>query len=141
MQHEITIPAKKENMPVVTDFLTSHLENAGVAVKQIYAINTAADEIFSNIAKYAYPHDTGDVMIRLETDTDGVQVTFTDEGEPFDPLEMPEPDITLSAQDREIGGLGILMVKKLMDETVYSYENGKNILTVLKKTITENKRE
>ena len=129
MQHEITIPAKIENMTVVTDFLSSHMESAGVPVKQIYVINTAADEIFSNIAKYAYPQDTGDVTIRLETDTKGVQVTFTDEGVPFDPLEMPEPDTTLSVQEREIGGLGILLVKRLMDETQYKYENGKNVMS------------
>lgn len=138
MKTEKTFPAKIENMPAMTDFLTSHLEKAGIPLKQIYTVNIAADEIFSNIVKYAYPADgAGKVVVLLETDTEGVRVTFTDTGVPFDPLEMQEPDTTKSAEEREIGGLGILMVKKLMDEVKYRYDNGKNIVSVFKKSVRD----
>ena len=134
LNNELTIQAKAENMSVVTDFITIQLKKAGITGKIINSLNIAADEIFSNICKYAYPSVPGDVNISVKTGTDGVRVTFTDTGIPFDPLEMPDPDITQSAEERDFGGLGILMVKKLMDETMYSYEDGRNVLTVFKNT-------
>ena len=97
-------------------------------------IDVAIEEIFVNIAHYAYPEGEGDAVISVGADTaaGGVQIVFEDEGIPYDPLKNEDPDITLSAEDRPIGGLGIFMVKKSMDEVSYEYKDGKNRLTIKK---------
>ncbi len=96
--------------------------------------NIAIDEIFGNIAHYAYTPETGMATVRVEIDDDplSVIVTFIDGGVPYNPLEEAEPDIPLSAEERSLGGLGIFMVKKSMDEMTYRHENGKNILSIRK---------
>lgn len=136
MENKIKIRAVAENMSVVTDYLTECLEKKGIPEKHIYALNIAADEIFSNIAKYGFPHEAGDVDILVDVGEEGVRMTFSDTGIPFDPLEIPDPDTTLSAAERDPGGLGIFMVKKLMDKTEYRYENGRNVMSVFKNTVT-----
>ena len=98
-------------------------------------ISVAIDEVLNNIASYAYGGDTGQVTVRLEIaeeDRKSVHISFIDTGIPYNPLEREDPDITLSAEKREIGGLGIYMVKKSMDSVEYQYENGHNILTIKK---------
>ena len=94
----------------------------------------AVEEIFVNISSYAYHPEVGQAEVGVDIDGDPPTVTirFLDQGRPFNPLEKPDADITLSAQDREIGGLGILLVKKIMDQVDYVYENGRNILTIKK---------
>lgn len=96
----------------------------------------AVEEIFVNIAHYAYEKDEGTATIRVEVEGEPVQiaVTFSDGGIPYDPLSRDAPDITLSAEERGIGGLGIYLVKKSMDDVIYEYRDGKNVLTI-KKTI------
>ena len=136
MENKIKIRAVAENMSVVTDYLTECLEKKGIPEKHIYALNIAADEIFSNIAKYGFTHEAGEVDILVETGESGVRLTFTDSGRPFNPLEADDPDITKKAEEREPGGLGIFMVKKLMDKTEYRYENGRNVMSVFKNTVT-----
>ena len=97
-------------------------------------VEMAVEEIFVNIANYAYPDRTGQARIRTELlqDPRRIQITFTDSGIPFDPLKKPDPDISLSLDEKPIGGLGIFMVKKEMDDVQYRYEDGKNILTFMK---------
>ena len=99
------------------------------------AILVAIEEVFVNVAHYAYPNGEGDMSLHIGFDDQSRDITFrmTDKGIPFDPLEKPEPDITLSAEEREIGGLGIFIAKKTMDSLTYAYENGENILTMIKK--------
>jgi anti-sigma regulatory factor (Ser/Thr protein kinase) len=94
----------------------------------------AAEEIFVNICKYAYHPDKGRAVVRVEVVDDPVQVkiTFVDHGKPYDPLLKDDPDVTLSAEEREIGGLGIFMVKQSMDAVEYEYKDGSNILTLVK---------
>ena len=97
-------------------------------------IDVAIEEVFVNIVRYAYPEGEGEAAIEVET-TDSpraVKITFEDEGVPFNPLEHEDPDIMLSADDRPAGGLGILMVKKSMDDVSYEYKDGKNRLTITK---------
>ena len=91
--------------------------------------------MFVNVAHYAYPESVGDMTLHIGFDEESRTVTFrmTDTGVPFDPLAKPDPDITLSAEEREIGGLGILIAKKTMDTLTYAYENGENMLTMTKK--------
>ncbi|MBQ6803890.1 MAG: ATP-binding protein [Clostridia bacterium] len=131
---ELTLAATVENIGVVTDFVGERLEKMNCPMKIQTQINIAIDEIFGNIAHYAYTPETGKATVRVEIDDDplSVIVTFIDGGVPYNPLEEAEPDITLSAEERSLGGLGIFMVKKSMDEMTYRHENGKNILSIRK---------
>ena len=132
---ELTIAATVENIGAVTDFVDAQLEALDCPMKAQMQINIAIDELFGNIAHYAYNPDVGEATVRVEVQEDplNVIITFIDGGVPYDPLTTDDPDITLSADERQIGGLGIFMVKKSMDDIAYRYENGKNILTIRKK--------
>ena len=104
-------------------------------MKAQMAICVAIEEVFVNVAHYAYGEGEGDMTLGIGFNEENRAITFrmTDKGIPFDPLQKPDPDITLSAEDRDIGGLGIFITKKTMDSVVYAYENGENILTMTKK--------
>lgn len=131
---ELTITATVENIEVVTDFVNEQLEALDCPMKAQMQIDVAIDELFGNIAQYAYNPDVGDATVRVEVVEDplAVVITFIDKGVPYDPLAKADPDTTLSAEEREIGGLGIFMVKKTMDEITYTYKDGSNILTIKK---------
>ena len=131
---EITVDALVENLEAVTDFVNEQLESYDCPMKAQMQIDIAIDELFGNIAHYAYNPDIGKATVRVEVLEEplSVIITFIDEGVPFDPLSGKEPDTHLSAEERDIGGLGIFMVKKSMDEIAYRYENGKNILSIRK---------
>ena len=131
---ELTIAATVENIPAVTEFVDAQLEALDCPVKAQMQIDVAIDELFGNIAHYAYNPDVGEATVRVEVVGDplSVVITFIDGGVPYDPLKAADPDTTLSAEEREIGGLGIFMVKKSMDDVSYRYENGRNILTIRK---------
>lgn len=132
--HELTLLATVENLPQVMAFLEQHLEEADCPLKVQMQITVAAEEIFVNIASYAYAPEQGEATVRLEItgEPSAVSVTFIDRGVPFDPLARPDPDISLSADDRGIGGLGIYMTKKTMDDVRYEYLDGQNVLTLVK---------
>ena len=131
---ELTIPAEVEKLPEVLAFLEQHLEEAGCSMKAQMQLAIAAEEIFVNIAHYAYAPETGMATVRLEVSGEPktAAVTFIDQGVPFDPLAKPDPDVTLAAEDRQIGGLGIYMTKKTMDDVRYAYQDGQNVLTLKK---------
>ena len=131
---ELTTKAAVENIEVVTDFINEQLESMDCPMKVQMQIDVAVDEIFGNICHYAYPLGEGEatVCVEVQEEPKAVVMTFMDSGVPYNPLEKEEPDTTLSAEEREIGGLGIFIVKKTMDEISYRYENEKNILTVKK---------
>ena len=130
---EITIEAKTENLETVLDFVNEELEAAEIPMKIVMQIAISVEELFVNVAHYAYKPDIGNVTIRIDTDNETeVLVELEDSGIPFNPLEKEDADITKSAEEREIGGLGIFMVKKSMDKIEYRYENKKNILTIHK---------
>ena len=131
---QMTLPARRKNIPLIIDFVNRELESLGCSRKTEAQIDIAIDELYSNIANYGYEEDDGQVTVTLDTDTvpRTVTISFTDEGKPFNPLERADPDVTLSAKDRKIGGLGIYMVKKSMDDVSYEYKAGKNILTIRK---------
>ena len=132
---ELKIAATVENIEVVTDFVNEQLEALDCPMKAQMQIDIAIDELFGNIAHYAYAPGVGDATVRVETSEAplAVIVTFMDKGTPYDPLAKDDPDTTLSAEDRKIGGLGIYMVKKSMDEISYEYKDGHNILKIKKK--------
>ena len=131
---ELTIAATVESIETVTDFVNEQLEAYDCPMKILMQINIAIDELFSNIAHYAYNPETGDATVRVEVIEDpmAVIITFIDNGVPYDPLKQKDPDTTLSADERQIGGLGIYMVKKTMDDITYEYKDGKNILSIKK---------
>ena len=130
-----TFPAKIEALSDVLGFVDLTLEEYGCPMKIQTAVCVAIEEIFVNIAHYAYGDGEGDVTLGIGFDEESRDITFrmTDKGAPFDPLKKPDPDITLPAEDREIGGLGIFITKKTMDTVSYAYENGENVLTMIKK--------
>jgi anti-sigma regulatory factor (Ser/Thr protein kinase) len=129
---EMTVAARLENIEVVTAFIDAFLEDADCPVKTQMQIDVAVDEVMSNIAHYAYPDGEGTVTVSIEEKENTVQIFFRDSGIPYDPLTAKAPDLSLSAEDRPIGGLGIHMVKKMMDAVSYRYENGQNMLTLQK---------
>lgn len=131
---ELTINATVENIPEVTAFVDEQLEALDCPMKAQMQIDIAIDELFSNIAHYAYNPDVGPATVRVEVTENplAVLITFIDNGMPYDPLSTEDPDITLSAEERSIGGLGIYMVKKSMDEITYEYKDGQNILKIKK---------
>ena len=131
---ELTLPATIENIESVIDFVNGQLEEIKCPLKAQMQIDIAIDELFGNIAHYAYNPETGPATVRVEVTEDpiAVVITFIDRGVPYDPLKKEDPDITLSAEERAIGGLGIFMVKKTMDEISYEYKDGKNILRIKK---------
>ncbi|MBQ1366464.1 MAG: ATP-binding protein [Lachnospiraceae bacterium] len=134
MANEINVKASLENLQEVIAFVDGFVEELGASMKAQMQIDVAVEEIFVNIASYAYAPDTGDAVISVETDTEKKQVliTFKDSGVPYNPLEKEDPDVTLSADERGIGGLGIFMVKKSMDDMRYERKDGCNVLTIVK---------
>ena len=133
--NELTVEATVENLTQVMGFLEQHLEEADCPLKAQMQITVAAEEIYVNIAHYAYAPGTGEATVRLEITDDpaAATITFIDRGIPFDPLAKPDPDVSLSAEERGIGGLGIYMVKKSMDDVRYEYRDGQNVLTLIKR--------
>ena len=131
---ELTVDAAIENIEKVTDFVNEELEALGCPMKAQIQIDVAIDELFGNISRYAYNPDTGKATVRFEVEKNplAVIITFIDKGKHFNPLENADPDITLSAEEREIGGLGIFLVKKTMDMIDYKYSDGQNILMIKK---------
>lgn len=130
----LTVKADIANLGKVLAFIDSELEKTDCGIKTGMQINIAVEELFVNVAHYAYTPGTGDVTIGIEIydDPGMVEITFTDTGIPYDPLSKDDPDVTLSAEDRRIGGLGIYMVKKSMDLMKYERANGHNIVTISK---------
>ncbi|MBQ6403561.1 MAG: SpoIIE family protein phosphatase [Oscillospiraceae bacterium] len=127
-----TIDAKVDNLQQVLEFIDAELEQVDCPMKAQMQIDIAVEEIFVNIAKYAYAPGEGRAVIGILAEPGRAEITFADSGMPYDPLEREDPDVTLSAEEREIGGLGIFMVKQTMDEMRYKYEEGQNLLTLVK---------
>ena len=131
---ELNIEATLENVGTVTAFVDEQLEALDCPFKAQMQIDVAIDELFSNIARYAYHPETGPATVCVEVEENplAVAITFIDHGVPYDPLAKEDPDTSLSAEERQIGGLGIFLVKKTMDDISYEYRDGKNILRIKK---------
>ena len=133
-RNELDIEADTENLDAVLAFVDERLEAADCPMRAKMQIDLAVEEIFVNIANYAYRPNKGRAVIRAEVWENPLEVTLTflDSGAPYDPLAKEDPDITLDVKDRQIGGLGIFLVKQTMDDVRYEYKNGRNILTLTK---------
>ena len=131
---ELELEAKTENLEEVQTFIDERLERVGFPLKAQMEIDVAVEEIFVNIASYAYAPEEGraKVIVEVSADPGSVSITFVDQGMPYNPLEKEDPDISAPASEREIGGLGIFMTRKLMDDVLYEYKDGQNILTLKK---------
>ena len=127
--------ATLETIPVATEWAEEALRKCGATEKTVMKMNVALDEIFSNIIKYGYSGQPGPVTIRVaeKPAEHAVELTFIDEGTPYDPLQAKEPDTTLGVDERTPGGLGLFLVKKMMDDVSYAFTDGKNVLTLMKK--------
>ena len=131
----LTIAATTENLEQVIAFVDQVLEEHDCPMNIQFQIDVAVEEIYVNIAHYAYRPDVGPATICCQVEEDPLQIIIhlLVSGRPYDPLAREDPDVTLSAEEREVGGLGIFMVKNSMDDVSYRYENGKNIRTSRKK--------
>ncbi len=131
---ELLVEATDDNLAKVLEFVDEQLEAYDCPMKTQIQVDIAVEEVFVNISHYAYDSSVGPATIRCEVTKDplSVTLTFVDQGMPYDPLAKEDPDVTLSADDRQIGGLGIFMVKKSMDDVSYQYKDGQNILTIKK---------
>ncbi len=130
----LTVDAIIENVRTVTAFVDEQLEAIDCPIKAQMQIDVAIDEMFSNIAYYAYEPEIGEATIQLEVleEPRAVKLTFIDNGKPYDPLKSEDPNTELSAEERKIGGWGIYMVKNIMDEVFYEYTEGQNKLSIVK---------
>lgn len=135
MIKELSVDANVENITIITEFIDSILEEYECGMKTKAQIDIAVDELAGNVAQYAYISDKGDITVRIEI-TDEIPksavITFIDSGIPYDPIERSNPVTNLPAEEREIGGLGIYIVKKTMDDMKYEYKDGQNILVIRK---------
>lgn len=132
---ELRISAERKNLHQVLAFVDEQLEAAACPLRTQLQLEIAAEEIFVNIASYAYGPEGGEALIRMAVSEDPPAVTleFEDSGMPFDPLAKEDPDVTLPADKRKPGNLGIFMVKKSMDDMRYEYKDGRNRLILFKK--------
>ena len=131
---ELTVEATAQNIETITDFINAELEALDCPVKAQMQIDVVIDEIVANVAAYAYGNGIGEVTVRFEAHDDprAAVLSFIDSGVPFNPLAKEDPNIRLAAEDRAVGGLGIFLVKKTMDDVAYEYKDGKNILRIKK---------
>jgi len=129
---KLTIDATVENLPNVTEYITSSLEEKNCPMKIIMQMELVIEEIFVNVASYAYRPNVGPVTICKTFEGNSITIDFIDGGTPYNPLEHKDPDINAEIDDRDIGGLGIFLIKKNVDEIFYERKDGKNILTIKK---------
>jgi serine/threonine-protein kinase RsbW len=129
-----TIPAKLENLESMLQFIRNCAEQQGFSKREVNKIQVAAEEALVNVISYAYPDDGGDVEIRCNAKgAEGLVIEIIDWGIPFDPLSLPEPDTEAPPEEREVGGLGIHIMRNIMDEVGYKREGDRNILTLVKR--------
>ncbi len=130
----ITVKSTMDQLEPVTAMVTDFLDAQDCSKRIKHQMCVVVDEIFSNIVNYAYVPEVGDVHVEISCGAQpaSIDVSFADSGKPFNPLQCTDPDVSLEADEREIGGLGIMMVKRLVDEMRYEYRNCQNVLTVKK---------
>ena len=132
---EWTFEAKIDRIPWLTEQVDALLEGLDCPIKAQMQIDVAIDELLANIASYAYETGEGQVTVRFDFQPDNrtVALTFIDKGIPYDPLAKPDPDVALEVEKRSVGGLGIFLVKKTMDDMTYARRDGHNMLTIRKR--------
>lgn len=130
--NEIIVDGTRDNVDLITEFIGQKLLDKNAQRRTVAQINVAVDELYSNIAQYAYDGEIGKIKVTVEFIDNKVKITFIDSGKPFNPLEKEDPDVDAGIEERGIGGLGIFIVKKTMDNIAYAYTGNQNILTIEK---------
>jgi len=131
---QLRLPADLEYHHRLKKFILDYASKEGLDERQCHQIELASDEILTNIISYAYPEEKGDITVICESDQDGaLLVQIIDTGLPFNPLEAGEPDLSLGVQEREMGGLGVFLARKMVDDIQYRRQEGRNIVTLYKK--------
>jgi serine/threonine-protein kinase RsbW len=129
---QAVVPAKLENLEALVAHIAGSAEEAGFDPKRISEMQIAAEEALVNVMNYAYGSEAGDVRVVCgPTGDNRFIIEIADSGTPFDPLSVAEPDTSADVSERRIGGLGILLIRKLMDEVRYRREDGKNVLPLV----------
>jgi anti-sigma regulatory factor (Ser/Thr protein kinase) len=133
IERRLTLPNDIETIPQLNEFIDNIAEEAGLDMSFTMSLNLALEEAVVNVMTYAYPEGTAG-MVDIDIKTNGEQLTcvLSDSGTPFDPTQTPDADTTLSAEERPIGGLGIFLVRQIMDDISYQYVDNKNVLTLTK---------
>ncbi|ATW27839.1 ATP-binding protein [Candidatus Formimonas warabiya] len=131
VKEERVFPAQVDKIPEMIEYISACAEKAELHPKQVIHLELAVDEVVANICNYAYQNPPGEVLIHIRSGNGRFQVDFIDEGVPFDPLTLDEPDIKSDLADRKVGGLGIFLVRRFIDEVHYKREETKNILTLV----------
>lgn len=130
----MTVSAKQENLTPMINFLKDGIKKEGFNKRTIQQIHLAVEEILLNIISYAYPDEMGDIEINyVVNEKNDLMIKIKDRGIPFDPLKVPEPDTHAPVEERQVGGLGIFLVQKIMDKLFYEREDDCNVLTMIKK--------
>ncbi len=134
MTKQLKIEAQIENWDQVRTFIENMMEEHSATEQDIFQMDIAVEELFVNVANYAYAPEHGmvEIEVSISENPKKMQVTLIDQGIPYNPLEREDPDITLGLDEREIGGLGIYMVKQSMDEVRYEYKDNSNVMTIVK---------
>jgi serine/threonine-protein kinase RsbW len=135
---EIELESKTDNLPAISDFIDDVLTRFQADAATIYKVQLAVDEACTNVINYAYPEGAGPLKIIVESTGKNIVVTIKDKGKPFDPTSVPPPDLNPDLEQRKVGGLGIYIIKKLMDSVSYSFDPREgNRLTLQKKLSVE----
>lgn len=132
VKKEIELDAVRNNFSSFMDFIESHLADTGLDKKETIKIMTASEEALVNIITYAYTGLHGKLKVEFQTRPGSINITFIDGGMAFNPLQKKDADVSLPLEERKSGGLGILMIKKLVDDVKYEYKENKNHLTITK---------
>jgi anti-sigma regulatory factor (Ser/Thr protein kinase) len=130
---ELRLPARLEELESLQALVEEFLEQDGCSPKICTQVAVVTEELFVNIARYAYDGKAGEALVRIGVERPFMTLQFEDKGKPFNPLDQPPPDTSASLEARPIGGLGIYLTMKMMDEVHYERINGKNCLTIRKK--------
>lgn len=129
----LTIPSDINEIPRVSELIESVMQSHNFPDEDILDTQLAIEEVVTNVIMHGYGDAGGEILISLKADDTSVVIRVEDSAEPFDPLTLPEPDISADIDDRKIGGLGIFLTRQVMDDVRYQYGNNKNILILTKK--------
>jgi len=128
----ITLEASLKNLERINSFLHKWAKKASLSIHSENELLLAVEEVYVNIVKYAYPESLGNVTIHCRIDEDGLVLKIKDEGVPFDPLQLPEPDLVSCLKERKVGGLGVFLIRRFVDKVRYEKQGKYNVLTLVK---------
>lgn len=129
---KMKLPATIEHLEALVEFVSKCAEGQGFNGRRIKEIELATEEVLVNIINYAYPERSGDVEVSCRReDATRFVIEISDNGIPFDPLSLPEPNFSTDILDRKVGGLGVFFIRKMMDEVLYRREEGSNIIRLI----------